>query len=123
MPEIRTLTHDEWIAEGRKLFGDDMLDWRFVCPVCGNVQSPNDFEVHKDKGAIPESAAKLCIGRFLPESKRREALGDNPPNAKQKPCDYASFGLFNLCPVKVTLPDGGPTIPVFGFAPKEPANA
>lgn len=116
MPEIRVLTHDEWIAEGRKLFGDDMLNWRFVCPVCGMIQTPNDFEKFKDKGATPETAAKQCIGRFLPKDQRRSALGNSPPQAPDKPCDYASFGLFNLCPVKVILPDGGPTMPVFGFA-------
>ena len=36
---MRTLTHDEWHARGRELYGDDPRKWKFRCVSCGNVQS------------------------------------------------------------------------------------
>ncbi len=88
-------TKDEWLAEGKRLFGEDILAWRFRCPNCGNVASIQDF---KDAGAKQaDDAAKNCIGRFV----------------GGKGCDWAAYGLFDICKVHV---DG---IPVFEFAPLE----
>lgn len=25
----------DWLNEGRRLFGNDVRKWRFVCPMCG----------------------------------------------------------------------------------------
>jgi hypothetical protein len=93
------MTHDEWMAEGKRRFGEDFYNWKFVCPICKNVASVGDFAKYKDRGATPDSATQVCIGRFT-DSKfvafpaEGQKLG--------KPCNYALFGLFRLPGVIVT---------------------
>jgi hypothetical protein len=77
------------------------MDCKFVCPACGNEASPNDF---KALGADPQRAPQECIGRVLP----RDEWGD------PEPCDWAAFGLLDICTVHVDL--GDKTVPVFAFA-------
>ena len=67
---------------------------QLVCPKCGNIASGEDF---KNAGADVNDMYNCCIGRFT----------------KDKGCDWAAFGLFDICSVHV---DG---IPVFDFANKE----
>lgn len=109
----RAFTLLEWQAEAMRLFGSDERQWKFRCPICGNIQGPEDFAPFKDRGATPDTAAIECIGRFLPASERSKAFGDTPPEPG-KPCDYAAFGLFRFGD-KVTF-EGGHTITVFPFA-------
>lgn len=95
--KIRKVTHEEWLAEAKKRFGDDPLKWRFVCPVCKHVASAQDW---KDAGADEGAVAFSCVGRWKKGS--RDALrgeGDGP-------CNYAGGGLFRLNPVHVMMPDG-----------------
>lgn len=87
-------TKDEWLAEGERRFGPYHEDWKFVCPKCGNVASGQDF---KRAGAKPNAMYCECIGRYL----------------KHKGCDWAAYGLFDICTVHV---DGQP---VFEFAPAD----
>ena len=89
--EKKTYTVDEWKAEGEKLFGKDWENWKFKCPKCGNVASGKEF---KDAGQDPNSTYCECIGRHV----------------KGKGCDWAAYGLFDICNVHV---DGQP---VFEFA-------
>lgn len=70
------MTHEEWVAKGKALFGDDMLKWKFVCPGCGHVQTPEDFRAFKDKGATPDSARNECIGRYTTGGSWIEGKGD-----------------------------------------------
>ncbi len=109
-PASITMTLEEWLAEGRRLFGDDQLQWRFVCPICGNVQSPNDFRQYQGRGATPASAYQECIGRYLPKAQCGKALADGP-RVPERPCDYAAFGLFRVGPVQVQ----GHSYPIFDF--------
>ena len=94
---VTTMTGEEWLAKGKQLFGDDMTKWRFVCPGCGHVQAVEDFRQYKDQGASPDSARQECIGRYSGGKpwafKNVRKLGG--------PCDYAGYGLLNICPVKV----------------------
>ncbi|TCT21176.1 VVA0879 family protein [Thiobaca trueperi] len=103
---IQEMTHAEWIAEGRRRFGDDMMNWRFVCPACGHVAAARDW---KDAGAPPNAVAFSCVGRWLPTA--REAFAD----AGHGPCNYAGGGLFRLNPLHVRREDGQ-IEPVFAFA-------
>jgi hypothetical protein len=98
-----------WLAEGRRLFGNKFLDWRFVCPGCGHIQSPRDFKQFKSNGATPNSATCQCIGRY---NAGKSWLNDNPRKTGG-PCDYAAGGLFNICPVKVI--NGDKEIWTFAF--------
>ncbi len=101
------MTKEEWIAEGKRLFGDDMLKWRFVCPSCGHIQTPEDFRRYKEKGATPDTAYFNCIGRYDGHENVDMCSGKSP-------CNYSGGGLFGLNPVKVT--NGEKTIQVFAFA-------
>jgi hypothetical protein len=108
--EITEMTVAEWLAEGERRFGANPIDWRFVCPVCGNVASGHDF---KAAGATdPDVMRCECIGRYT----GGRTLGEKGPG----PCDYAGYGLFRLSPVRVTTPDGKV---VHSFAFGDPVDA
>jgi len=95
------MTKEESMAKGKQLFGENMMKWRFICPGCGHIQAVEDFKPYKDKGVTPDSARNECIGRY--------AGGKSWMNDKQSklgPCDYAGYGLFNICPVKVVDDQG-----------------
>jgi hypothetical protein len=102
------MTHEEWMAEGARRFGEDVLAWRFVCPSCGHVAKTSDW---RDAGAPETTAAFSCVGRWLPNPKEM----CDPPG----PCNYAGGGLFALNPVIVTLP-GGKERTCFAFAEASP---
>lgn len=87
-------TREEWIAEGERLFGEDLENWKFRCPRCGNIASGQDF---KDAGADLYNVNSECIGRYV----------------KGKGCDWASNGLIDICKVHVA------GYPVFEFAQGE----
>lgn len=87
-------TAAEWLAEGERLFGPDYTKWRFKCPHCGRVTTGQEF---KDAGADTDDIYNNCIGRF----------------DKSKGCDWAAYGLFDICNTHV---EGQP---VFDFAPYE----
>jgi len=107
--EVRTITHEEWIEEGKKLFGEGYANWKAVCPVCGHVQSVEDFKLYRDQGATPGSAFQECIGRYCGG---RSAMSDK----EGQPCDYAAYGLIRLHKTEVVFQDGHPAVPVFEFA-------
>lgn len=94
----KNYTIEEWRAEGERLFGKDFTKYRFKCPKCGNIATGQEF---KDAGATPDQMATCCIGRFV----------------DGKGCDWAAFGLFDICDVHV---DG---TPVFEYAPLEKGGA
>lgn len=75
-------SQDAWLRKGEALFGRDYLKWRFQCPACKRVQTPEQFRPYGPKGARPDSAAQECIGRYM--------------DGKAGPmrCDWAAFGLF-----------------------------
>lgn len=106
-------SHADWLAEGKRRFGDDPLFWRFICPGCGHVAAAKDW---KDVGAPETEVGFSCVGRYLPE--RRDWLTGEGPG----PCNYAGFGLFRIHPIKVLFNDQEHG--VFAFAePTPPLNA
>lgn len=90
---IRHYTEDQWRAEGERRFGPDMMKWRFICPICGNVASCEDFRQYADRGATPNSATCECIGRY---TGAKDSF-----DKKTKPCNYAGYGLFRLSPIRI----------------------
>ncbi len=102
---ISIMSKEEWLAKGAKLFGPDMMKWRFVCPACRNIASVEDFKRFKEQGATPDSATGHCIGRWDGHMDVDMGAG--------KPCNYTGFGLFNLCPVRVM--DGDKELRSFAF--------
>lgn len=87
------VSRDEWLAEAVRRFGPDPLQWRFRCPVCGNVQTPGEFKVLK-VGLDPQMAYLNCKGRYL--DRQRRAFGRNERGAPGSHCDYASGGLLKV---------------------------
>lgn len=110
----KTMTAEEWLAEGERRFGPDHMLWKFECPMCKHVASIGDFKQFKDKGATPDDARRMCIGRYLPKEQRCGLSREHSNPKIKQPCDYAAFGLFQLSPVIV---DGQQC---FAFAEHEP---
>jgi hypothetical protein len=82
--------------------------WRWGgCPICGQVQTPEDFRQYKDRGATPARAYRECIGRYRESCRKAIANGE----WEGQPCDYAAYGLFKLGAVVVE----GISYPVFDF--------
>jgi hypothetical protein len=99
------MTHDEWVKEARRRFGDDPMKWAFVCPSCGYVATLKDWH---DAGASEKQAAFSCIGRY---SGSKKHVFDKTGG----PCNYAGGGLIGLNPVTVQF-DNGKSCRVFAFA-------
>lgn len=100
---LTTYTLEEWTAEAQRRFGPDHTKWRFVCPLCGNVASGQEF---KDAGAEPHAMYQECIGRYRGGRSAFEETGEGP-------CDYAAYGLLQFAPVRV---DAGGEKPTMAFA-------
>lgn len=109
----RTTSHEEWLKEGKQLFGEDTIQWVFVCPSCGHVTKVEDW---KEAGAPEEAVAFSCVGRW------QGADGTNTFKKSGGPCNYAGGGLFGLNPVKVQAPNGK-SHDVFEFAPAKGGDA
>lgn len=111
---MTTITQDELLAQLRARFGDDPLDWAFVCPQCGDVATARDFQ----EAGLPEGKdaseylGQQCIGRVL------GALRQPAGAWKGRGCDWCAFGLIGG-PVGVELPNGK-TIRSFEIAPAPP---
>lgn len=96
----------DWQAEMEKR---GKLDCRFVCPACGATASPNDFMA---LGADYQRASTECIGRVAP---RKMAGGEFDPGPSGG-CDWAAWGLFDICPVHLDVPGKDEPVAVFAFA-------
>ncbi len=110
----------EWLAKGKALFGGDHLQWKFRCPICGHVQTMSDFQALKVE---PQSAYRVCIGRYLPEDQRASGLATMPAkNGQKSPCDYAAYGLFQIG-IRVLVEGQGKPLTVFPFAEESGKDA
>ena len=95
---IEVLTYEQFTALGTKLYGENIVKWKFKCVKCGNVQSGQDFI---DAG-IDSPAGKVffsCIGRW------KKGVG----------CDWTLGGLFRIHR-RVVIGLDGRKVPVFLFA-------
>lgn len=99
-------THDEWLAELKRRFGDDPMKWAFKCPACGKVSTIQEF---KDAGAELNDAYQTCVGRYT---------GKGSPTKNSKGgCNWAAFGLLGTLDGGDTVDTGeGKEIPVFSMA-------
>ena len=95
--EIKKMSYADWIAEGEKLFGPEAKKWRFVCPICGYVQSGEDFmsKTTLEKERVQEVIGFSCIGRWIDGARESfEGTGEGP-------CNYAGGGLFRMNPIHI----------------------
>lgn len=118
MSNQRTLTHAELLAEAQERFGENPLDWAFLCPACGDAATGRDFgealagHPRTERGAAIAASdiiGQECIGRTL------GALAQGAEKYQGRGCNWAAYGLFPA-PWTVTLPDGG-TMHCFPLAP------
>lgn len=91
-----TMTQAELVAEARARFGEDPRTWAFVCPICKDVASAQDF---KDAGADPQRVGQECIGRSL------GCLNGAQKDWRGRGCDWTACGLISG-PWLIALPDG-----------------
>ena len=77
--KVKVYTLNQWLEEAKQRFGEDALDWKFKCPVCGNVQTMRMF---KDAGIDPHSAYFNCASRY--------GLGG------KSDCKWTMGGLFSV---------------------------
>lgn len=111
-PVIQPIPIDEWRAEALRRGKGNFLDTRFVCPACGHVATPRDFQ---NLGDDPNRAPQECIGRAM----NRKGAGDGEVGewGRKSPCNWAAFGLFGTLDggQTVVMPDGQ-LVNVFDFA-------
>ncbi len=106
--ERQKLTKQAYYAEGVRRFGQDPLNWKYICPVCGHIASAQNY---LNAGAPLTAIAFSCIGRWTNAS---QSIFDKNSN-KTGPCNYSGGGLFDFNPVEIE--DLGN---YFNFAPTEP---
>lgn len=108
----KVMTQQEWMDEGKSRFGEDFMNWKFQCPMCGHISSIKDF---KDAGANdPNCAYQECIGRYTGKGSPKE--GDSTG------CNWAAYGLFGIPNGKgiiVTSDEDGTGTECFDFAEQE----
>lgn len=99
--KMKTLTVEEFRAELKKQNVPN-TEIKFVCPMCGTVQSANDL-IAAGAGKTFEDVEKYigfsCVGRFT---------GAGSPRKKPdgKPCNWTLGGLFQFHKLEVITPDG-----------------
>lgn len=104
---MKEQTLQEWLQEGKTIFGNDFKNWWFVCPSCGHIASIQDFI---DLGYDGNLAYQECIGRV--NGNRKQFNKDNA-----KGCDWAAYGLFGTCGKgRVVINENGKKVEVFDFA-------
>jgi hypothetical protein len=98
------MTREQWIAAGKSRYGADRMQWRFRCPSCGHIATPQDYRA---AGAPQTAVGFSCVGRW--SGAASEAFSD-----ASGPCNYAGGGLFRINPLLVT--DGEQEWQMFDFA-------
>lgn len=105
-------TLQEWMDEGKKLYGEDLTNWKFKCPNCGKVSSIQDF---KDAGSKdPNDSYANCIGRI-------NGKGEDGMKSKDKGfgCNWAAYGLFGTLGKGRIVVNNDKESEVFDFAKEE----
>ena len=112
---IRRIDVKDWMAEGKALFGDEPLDWKFVCPNCGHIQTMRDFLELREAGIYKKTLQQAyysCIGRFDTRIKEKDV---GTILDRKSPCNYTLGGLFPFCKTVVIDEEGKENL-VFEFA-------
>lgn len=89
----------DWQKRGAKLYGSNVVQWKFQCPSCGQVQTGDDWR--REGAAIRDIDRMLgfsCIGRL--RLKDQDVVGFME-KTKGKGCLYAGHGLFRISPLEV----------------------
>jgi len=88
------ISKDMYVLEGIRRFGNDPLNWKFICPICSHVASVQDF---LNVGAPEGMIGIACIGAV-----KRPQQVFNPTNGTGRgPCNYTGRGKFDFNPLEV----------------------
>lgn len=111
---MRTMTQDEWNAEGVLRFGKKARNWKFICPACGTVQSIQQLI---DVGRTPDDVHAVmgfsCIGRFTGQGDAGIAA-HTKGQPWDKGCNWTLGGLLAIHTLEVSI--NGKGRPCFEFA-------
>ena len=92
------INKEDWIKKGKELFGDNVQEWKFVCPICKETQTCQEFFDNNVESATQKFYSS-CIGRWVDGRGCDDTLGG---------------GLFGGAKTAVVGGDGS-KIPVFEF--------
>ena len=104
---MKTMTQDEFLAEGERRFGKNVREWKFVCPACGTIQSVQQLmDVVIASGGTKDDVHGYvgfsCFGRFT--GQRDEGIAANHRGEKwDKGCNWTLGGLFQIHTLAVTM--------------------
>lgn len=106
-------TMEEWVAEGKRRFGENIKDWKFVCPACGRINTGREF---CELGAKTNDIYQTCIGRH--NGKGISGAGHKSgERAPEHGCDWSAFGLFGtLGKGDIVTEIDGSMLNIFAFA-------
>ena len=107
------MSYKDWHTKGKSLFGEDVKKWKFKCPICGNIQTMEDFIKLGVKNS-QDYVFFSCIGRWAKDGKCSTLFDEKI----KQPCDYTNVGLFNLSKLTVINQDGK-EVSTFEFAEGE----
>ena len=108
-PKIYTV--EEWLAEGENLFGKAGRDWKYVCPLCGHIQSGKEFEERTNLGVeeIQKKVGYSCIGRHLRDQNPLSIEYDYwPIRMEGGGCNYTLGGIFRFPGAEIINPNAKP---------------
>lgn len=120
---MKTMTQDELLEEAKARFGEKAGNWKFVCPLCGTVQSLQQLldAVIASGGTMDDFYGYIgfsCIGRFTRQGDAGIAA-KNRGEKWDKGCNWTLGGLLRCHELEVVMPDGQKR-PTFELAEGEP---
>lgn len=87
VPKECVLPFAVWRALGTRLFGPDMGKWRWKCPRCSAVSTPDGWIAVGRSPAEAYRAPTECLKRAGSMARMRRPMTDEE-------CDWCSWGLF-----------------------------
>ena len=104
---MEPITQDKYFDEAKKRYGDNIDNWKFKCPSCGNAMTVGMYKEAAQVAGIKNYSGQVaysCIGRLMP----------NPVDMGVKGkgfCNYAGGGLFKLNPIPILRPMANGVVP------------
>lgn len=107
---------EDWLEEGKTLFGERVNDWKFKCPMCGKVYTVQEFVDAGGDG--PNAAYQECIGRH------KGAGAPGSPDGNPDGCNWAAYGLFGIPNDngRLVMAMDGTVVECFDYAREEAAE-
>lgn len=91
----RTLTHDTFLAELRKHFGPDTMQWAFQCPNCRDTATGAEFRdaLAAHPRTDPHTHTAVTARIILGQECIGRTLGALTPEGTDRGCNWAAYGM------------------------------